>query len=61
MIVTYDDDFVLEVDEDDYHAVLYVGEAAIPVEQVADIVHTVSQHYPQEELHGLTYVGESWL
>jgi len=61
VIVTYDDDFVLEVDEDDYRAVLYVGEAALSVEQVADIVHAVSRHYPPEELHGLTYVGENWL
>ena len=30
-------------------------------EQVADIVHTVSQHDPQEELQGLEYVGEEWL
>ena len=61
VVVTYDDDFVLEIDEDDYRAVLYVGEAALPVEQVADIVHAVSRHYPPEEVHGLTYVGENWL
>ncbi|MEF8843238.1 MAG: hypothetical protein V5A62_16700 [Haloarculaceae archaeon] len=59
--MTYDDDFVLEVDEDDYRAVLYVGDATLSVERVADIVHAASQHYPLEELHGLTYVGESCL
>lgn len=61
VIVTYDDDFVLEVTEDDYRAVLYVGDATLSVKQVADIVHTVSQQYPQAELSGLEYVGEEWL
>ena len=61
VIVTYDDDFALEIDEDEYCAVLYVGDAALSVKQVADIVHAVSQLYPQEELDGLEYVGDEWL
>jgi predicted nuclease of predicted toxin-antitoxin system len=61
VIVTYDDDFVLDVDEGSYRAVLYVEDATLPVERVADIVHAVSQHYPQAELQGLEYVGEEWL
>ena len=61
VIVTYDDDFVLEVTEDDYRAVLYFGDATLSVKQVADIVHTVSQQYPQAKLDGLEYVGDEWL
>jgi len=61
IIVTYDDDFVLEVDEGDYRAVLYFDDATLSVKQVADIVHAVSQHYPQEDLRGLEYVGAEWL
>ena len=61
IIVTYDDDFVLEVDEGTYRAVLYAEDATLSVEQVADIIHAVSQNYPQEELHGLEYVGTEWL
>ena len=61
VIVTYDDDFVLEVDEGTYRAVLYFGDATLSVEQVADIIHAVSQNYPQAELQGLEYVGEEWL
>lgn len=61
VIVTYDDDFVLDVDEDDYRAVLYFSDATLSIEQVADIVHAVSQDYPPEELDGLEYVGEKWL
>lgn len=61
VIVTYDDDFVLEVDEEMFRAVLYFDDAALSVEQVADIIHAISQHYPQAELQGLEYVGKEWL
>lgn len=61
VIVTYDDDFVLKIDEDDYRAVLYVGDETLSTRQVADIVHAVTTAYPQEELDGLEYVGDEWL
>lgn len=61
MIVTYDDDFLLELDERMYRAVLYFDDATLSVEQVADIIHAVSQNYPQAELQGLEYVGKEWL
>ena len=61
VIVTYDDDFVLTVDDELYRAVLYFDDATLSVEQVADIIHTVSQNYPQTELQGIEYVGEEWL
>lgn len=46
------------MNEDDYLAVLYFSDAMLSVEQVADVVHAVSQSYPQEELQGLEYVVE---
>lgn len=61
VILTYDDDFVIEIDEEEYVAVLYVGDATLSVKQVADIVHSVSQSYPQEELDGVEFVGDAWL
>lgn len=61
VIVTDDDDFVLDVDDGTYRAALYVADAALAVERVADIVHAVSQQYPQAELQGLEYVDEGWL
>lgn len=61
LIVTDDDDFALEVDEQDYRAVLYIHDASLTVKQVADIIHAVSQHYPQAELEGLVYLGREWL
>lgn len=59
--MTYDDDFVLEVDGDDYRAVLYFSDAMLSVKQVADIIHPVTKAYPQTDLQGLEYVGEEWL
>jgi len=61
VIVTYDDDFVLEVDETEYRGVLYVTDSTLSVAQVADIIHTVSQVYPQSNIHGLEYIGPEWL
>lgn len=45
-IVTYDDDFVLEVDETQYEGTLYVTDSTLSVKDVADITHAVSQQYP---------------
>lgn len=61
VIVTYDDDFVLELSESDYHAVLYIHDAELSVKDVADIVHAISRHYPQDEIQGLEYIGQGWL
>lgn len=61
VIVTYDDDFVLEFDEGDYRGVMYFGDATLSIEQVADVIHAVSQTYPKDEFEGLEYVGAEWL
>lgn len=61
IIVTYDADFVLDVDEDAYRAALYFSNAELSVTAVADVVHAVSKHYPQTEIDGLEYVGDEWL
>lgn len=61
VIVTYDDDFVLDVDEESYRAVLYISDAGLTVKQIADVIHAVSQQYPQAELRGLEHVGRDWL
>lgn len=61
VLVTYDDDFVLSLAEDEFLAALYISDASLPVETVADLVHEVSKHYPQDELDGVAYVGTEWL
>lgn len=60
IIVTYDDDFV-DIDDARYHCVLFFENDSLSGEQVADIVHTISKHYPQSELTGLQKVGQEWL
>lgn len=61
VIVTYDDDFALVVDETEYEGTLYINDATLSVKEVADIVHAVSQDYPQSEIDGLEYIGDEWL
>jgi len=51
----------LVLDENAYRGVLYIHDASLSVTQVADIVHAVSEHYPQDETDGLVYIGEEWL
>lgn len=60
IIVTYDD-FVVEVDESDYRGALYFGDATLSADQLADIIQTMSQHYPQDRIDGLEYAGQEWL
>ncbi len=60
-VIVTDDNVVLDVDDGAYRAALYVADATLAVERVADIVHAVSQQYPQAELQGLEYVGAGWL
>lgn len=60
-ILTYDDDFVHTVAESAFHSVLYVTDERMSTAQLADAVHSVTQHYPQAELDGLEYLGSEWL
>lgn len=61
IVVTYDDDFVLELSESDYRAVFYFGDETLSAKQVADVIHRVTEVYPQEKVNGLHYLGEEWL
>lgn len=61
IIVTHDDDFVLEVAKLAFRAVLYLDDATLPPGKVAGIVHAVSQRYPMDQLEGVEFVGAEWL
>jgi hypothetical protein len=61
IIVTYDDDFALEMADKDYRGAFYIHDDSLPVQTVADIIHAISKQYPQSEVIGLEYVGEDWL
>ena len=52
LIVSYDDDFALELEESDFVAVLYVEDATLAASELADAIHNKSRHYPQEESVG---------
>lgn len=51
----------LLLDEERYRAALYVPDASMSTDVVADIVHEISHHSPQAGLDGLVYAGREWL
>lgn len=59
--MTYDDDFVTEVDVDAFRAVLYFDHVSLSPVEIADIVHTLSEHYPGNELQGVESLDREWL
>lgn len=60
-IVTYDDDFVLELDPAEYRAVLYFDDETTPAEQVAAIIDSMASHYPPDQVNGVVEMGREWL
>jgi predicted nuclease of predicted toxin-antitoxin system len=61
VVVTYDDDFLTELSEADYYAVLYFADQSLSAREVADILEEISTHYDEEQLRGVRTVGRSWL
>ena len=60
LILTYDDDFVLELDPTAYCAALYVSDVTISARTIAAAIHRMSKQYPQEEISGVVYV-DHWV
>lgn len=60
-IVTYDDDFVEDVPSEECRAVSFFEDDTLPAKAVADIVHTMANVYPHEEVQGLQKTGREWL
>lgn len=60
LILTDDDDFLLELDTAEYRAVLYVSDVTIPSGTIADAIHRMSKRYPQAEIDGVVYV-DAWI
>jgi predicted nuclease of predicted toxin-antitoxin system len=61
IIVTYDDDFRDDFDEDDYRAVLYFVDQTLSAKTIADVLQRILTYYEQDELRGFLTVGRSWL
>lgn len=60
-IVTYDDDFIREVDQNQYRAVLFFENDSVSARELTDIVHAMSEQYPYDEVQGLQKTGREWL
>lgn len=61
MVVTWDGDFLDELDEDEYRATIYFEDATLSAYTVAEIVNNMSRIYPQSQIRGIEKVGRSWL
>ena len=59
-IVTFDDDFIREVDTDQYRAVLFFEDDSVSSQDVSEIIHAMSDRYPFREVRGLQKTGREW-
>lgn len=60
-IATFDDDFIEDVPPSRYRAVLFFEDETIPAREISELVHTMSQVYPHDEVEGLQKTGREWL
>lgn len=60
-IVTFDDDFIREVDTDQYRAVLFFEDDSVSPQEVSKILHAMSDQYPFGEVKGLQKTGREWI
>jgi predicted nuclease of predicted toxin-antitoxin system len=60
-IVTYDDDFVEAVPPEAYRATIYFEDDTMSAREVAEILHSMSEVYPYDEVSGLQKAGREWL
>ena len=61
VIVTYDDDFIVDHDHSEYFGVVFFGEDSLSARQVADILHTMADLYPESAFEGVEYASREWL
>lgn len=61
VIVTYDDDVVLEHDRSDFHGVVHIPVVSLSATQIADILRQMAEAYPESAFEGVEYAGREWL
>lgn len=61
VIVTFDDDFIIEHDESDYYGAIYFEDVKLSATNVADVVHEITTVYPESAFRGLEFGGREWL
>lgn len=60
-IVTYDDDFIDEVPDEEYRAVLFFENDTLTAREIAAIITAMSEVYPHDHVQGLQKTGQEWL
>jgi predicted nuclease of predicted toxin-antitoxin system len=61
IVVTYDSDWVENLDEGEFHCVLLFGDETLAAESVSRIVHNMSKAYPESAFQGVQKTGREWL
>lgn len=60
-IVTHDTDFIEELPETAFHAVLLFEDESLSSREITMIINNMASVYPSEELQGLQKTGREWL
>lgn len=60
-IVTHDIDFIVELPETAYHAVLLFEDESLSSREITIIINNMATVYSFEELRGLQKTGREWL
>jgi len=61
ILVTYDSDYVEQLEESDFFCVLLFGDEDLSAKQVAQVVQNMSEVYPESRFRGLQKVGRNWI
>lgn len=61
VIVTYDDDFLLEYDWSEFYGVVHIPDVSLSAKQIADILHRMAESYPDSAFEGVEYASSEWL
>jgi predicted nuclease of predicted toxin-antitoxin system len=61
IILTFDDDFVLDHEQSAFHAVVLYEDATISARETADIAQAIVQAYPNSSEIGIEYGTHDWL
>lgn len=61
IILTYDNDFILNIQKTEYFGVLYNDKSELPPYKIACIIDTMSKYYQLKDFKGINYLDKKWL
>jgi predicted nuclease of predicted toxin-antitoxin system len=61
IVITYDSDWVENLDESEFHCVLLFGDETMSARDVSMVIHNMSNAYPESSFRGLQKTGREWL